>query len=157
MPIRLEQLRSTCWKLLPSFCCGGKPQKRGGREWVASVKGEQLTSLEAAFFYFESRIGWYFLHKNATEVSCVVGWHVAGFESDRLKIKRGCVKQPRGRSRELLAEPAATNHTDQLQCDKWMVLSPNLHPCPHPKHHLWALNQMDFQTSIQMYKKPRKL
>lgn len=49
-----------------------------------------------------------------------------------------------GGSRELLAEPAATNHADQLECDNWMVPPANLHPSPAFKHFLRALNQMDF-------------
>lgn len=75
-----------------------------GGEWVVSVNGEQPTLPDRLawrphffFFHSESRIGLCFQHKNATEVCCVVGWHVAGFDTDWLKIKRGRAKRPRGR------------------------------------------------------------
>lgn len=122
-----------------------------GGEWVVSVNGEQPTlpdrlAWKLRFFFFTLKaelvgvfnikmpLRFVVLLDDMLPVLIPTDWRLnAAFQSSQ-----------GGRSRELLAEPAATNHADQLECDKWMVPPANLRPSPASKHFLRALNQMDF-------------
>lgn len=128
-----------------------------GGEWVVSVNGKQptlpdKTSLEAAFLFFftlKAELDCVFNIKMPLRFAVLLDDMLPVLIPTDWRLKAAVQSGQGGGSRELLAEPAATNHARQLECDKWMeekrmVPPANLRPSPASKHFLRALNQMDF-------------